>query len=92
VIRELGKRTFDLILVIPGLVVLLPFLLCIALAIRFKLGVPVFFIQERPGFGGKPFKLYKFRTMTDARDNVGNLLPDVVRLTSFGYGMFSRAT
>ena len=84
------KRIFDLVLVIPGLAVLFPFLLCIALAVRFKLGSPVIFSQERPGQGGKPFMLYKFRTMTDARDTRGNLLPDSKRLTRFGH--FLRAT
>lgn len=67
-ICRLGKRIFDLVLVIPGLAVLLPFLLCIALAVRFKLGSPVLFRQKRPGLGGKPFELYKFRTMIDTRD------------------------
>jgi len=90
VIREIEKRTLDLILVISGLLILLPFLICIAVAIRFKLGVPVFFRQDRTGINGKPFKLYKFRTMTHSRDNEGNLLPDEKRLTSFG--RFLRAT
>ena len=89
-IREIEKRTLDLILVISGLLILLPFLICIAVAIRFKLGVPVFFRQDRTGINGKPFKLYKFRTMTHSRDNEGNLLPDEKRLTSFG--RFLRAT
>lgn len=55
-----------------------------ALLIRMKLGSPVIFKQQRPGLHGKPFYLYKFRTMTDARDENGDLLPDSVRLTSFG--------
>jgi sugar transferase EpsL len=84
-IRRLQKKIFDLVLVIPGLAVLLPFLLCIALWGRLKLGSPVLFSQERPGLGGKPFKLYKFRTMTDSRDTHGNLLPDSERLTPFGH-------
>jgi sugar transferase EpsL len=88
--RRLQKRAFDLVLVIPGLPVLLPLLLCIALAVRFKLGSPVLFSQERPGRGGKPFTLYKFRTMNDAKDATGHLLPDAERLTPFG--KFLRST
>lgn len=55
-----------------------------ALLVRIKLGSPVLFKQERPGLNGKVFTLYKFRTMTDEKDSEGNLLPDEVRLTSFG--------
>ena len=62
----------------------------LAAAIRCKLGVPVLFRQQRPGLGGRPFWLLKFRTMTDACDACGNLLPDAARLTSFG--LFLRAT
>lgn len=83
-IRGVAKRIFDLVLVIPGMMVLLPFLLFIGLVVRFKLGSPVLFSQIRPGLDGKPFKLYKFRTMTDGRDDKGVLLPDALRLTSFG--------
>ena len=79
-----GKRLFDLVLVIPTLIVLAPILGVLALLVRFKLGKPVFFRQQRPGLRGKPFTLYKFRTMTDARDAQGNLLPDAERLTPFG--------
>jgi sugar transferase EpsL len=56
----------------------------LALLVRVNLGAPVLFRQTRPGLHGKPFTLYKFRTMTDARDTQGNLLPDAVRLTPFG--------
>jgi sugar transferase EpsL len=56
----------------------------LALLVRIKLGTPVFFRQERPGLHGKPFQMVKFRTMTDARDAQGNLLPDAERLTRFG--------
>jgi len=78
------KRIFDLILVIPGLVLLLPVIIVIAVLIRFKLGSPSFFIQMRPGLNGLPFSMYKFRTMTNERDTTGNLLPDSQRLTDFG--------
>lgn len=88
--RNFVKRIFDLILIIPGLVVLLPVLAAAALLVRIKLGKPVLFRQMRPGFQGKPFALYKFRTMTDARDAKGKLLPDAQRLTVFG--RFLRST
>jgi len=78
------KRFFDLLLVISALLGLFPLLCFLAVLIRWKLGSPVFFTQQRPGICGRPFILYKFRTMTDARDDEGNLLPDAVRLTSFG--------
>ncbi len=64
---------------------LAPLLIVIGIAIRVKLGSPVFFVQERPGLAGYPFTLYKFRTMTDAKDSEGRLLSDVVRLTRFGF-------
>ncbi len=83
-IREYEKRIFDLILVIPGLLLLLPFLMCIAIAVSFKLGMPVLFRQERPGVGGRPFRLIKFRTMTDDQDDEGRLLPDAARMIPFG--------
>lgn len=78
------KRLFDLLVTIPALLVLAPFLLALALLVRLKLGAPVLFRQQRPGLHGKPFTLYKFRTMTDTRDAQGNLLPDAERLTAFG--------
>jgi sugar transferase EpsL len=82
--RNFVKRIFDLILIIPALVVLVPVLAAAALVVRIKLGSPVLFRQMRPGFQGKPFELYKFRTMTDARGHDGALLPDAARLTRFG--------
>ena len=82
--RISGKRLFDLALVIPTLIVLSPVLCVLALLVRTKLGSPVLFCQERPGLHGKPFVIYKFRTMTNARDEDGNLLPDEKRLTPFG--------
>ena len=78
------KRLLDLILSACALVVLSPVLLVIAILVRWKLGSPVIFCQERPGKDEKIFKMYKFRSMTDARDEDGNLLPDEVRLTKFG--------
>ncbi len=85
-----GKRIFDLALTIPGLVVLFPILAVTALLVRIILGSPVLFRQQRPGLNEKPFYLFKFRTMTDARDTSGTLLPDAERLTAFG--RFLRAT
>src|SRR5947209_2080575 len=82
--RKVGKRLFDLIFTGPVLLVLAPFLLVIAFLIRLKLGSPVLFRQQRPGLRGKPFMIYKFRTMSDARDAAGNLLPDGDRMTRFG--------
>jgi sugar transferase EpsL len=79
-----GKRIFDLALALPGLIAFSPVLAGIALMVRAKLGSPVLFRQERPGLGGQPFMIYKFRTMTDARDSYGELLDDGERLTRFG--------
>lgn len=67
-----------------GLLVCSPILAVVALLVRLKLGAPILFRQQRPGLHGKPFMLYKFRTMTDARDADGHLLPDAERLTNFG--------
>lgn len=78
------KRLFDFIISVPALVLLSPLFVVVALLVRFKLGTPVFFRQRRPGLHGRPFMMFKFRTMTDARDNSGVLLPDAQRLTPFG--------
>lgn len=78
------KRVFDMICASLGLVLLSPVMSAIALLVRIKLGKPVIFTQERPGKDEKIFKLYKFRSMSDARDGEGNLLPDEVRLGTFG--------
>lgn len=78
------KRPQDVLLSLFSLIVLSPLLLITAVLVRAKLGSPVIFKQKRPGLNGKIFTLYKFRTMTDARDKHGNLLPDEVRLTKFG--------
>ena len=78
------KRLFDLMLSLFALVVSAFPLLVVALLIRLKLGRPVLFFQQRPGYLGRPFWLLKFRTMTNARDTSGSLLPDAQRLTTFG--------
>lgn len=78
------KRFLDAFLSTGALIVLSPIFLFIAVLVRFKLGSPVLFAQDRPGRDEQIFKLYKFRTMTDERDENGGLLPDSVRLTSFG--------
>lgn len=78
------KRLLDVVLSALALVVLSPILLIVAILVRVKLGSPVIFKQPRPGKNEKIFNMYKFRTMTDARDADGNLLPDEVRLTAFG--------
>lgn len=82
--RSFFKRFFDVLLSGCALVVLSPVLLVVAILVRTKLGSPVIFCQERPGKDEKIFKMYKFRSMTDARDENGELLPDEVRLTKFG--------
>lgn len=74
----------DVILALLALIILSPVLLVVAVLVRVKLGSPVIFKQERPGLNGKVFKLYKFRTMSDEKDADGNLLPDEVRLGTFG--------
>ena len=78
------KRPQDFVLALIATVILSPVLLVTAVLVRAKLGSPVLFRQERPGRNAKVFRLYKFRTMTDAKDKDGNLLPDEVRLTAFG--------
>lgn len=78
------KRPIDYIAALLSLFFLSPLLGIAALLVRIKLGSPVIFTQERPGKDGKIFTLYKFRTMTDARDENGELLPDEARLTGFG--------
>jgi len=84
--RELpvSKRIFDLIAVVLGLILLSPFILLTALFVRIFLGTPILFRQQRPGYKGQPFYIYKFRTMADASDPAGNLLPDAQRLTRLG--------
>ena len=79
-----SKRIFDLIATLLGLIFLSPFILLTALCIAFFLGTPIIFRQQRPGYKGQPFFIYKFRTMTEASDSAGNLLPDSERLTRLG--------
>ncbi len=78
------KRPLDFVLALMSLIVLWPVLLVVGILVRVKLGSPVIFKQKRPGKDEKIFTLYKFRTMTDERDQSGELLPDEVRLTKFG--------
>ncbi|WP_029215676.1 sugar transferase [Kallotenue papyrolyticum] len=85
-----SKRLIDLAVSATALIVLAPVLALLAVLVRVRLGAPVLFRQQRPGLHGQPFTLYKFRTMTDARDAQGRLLPDAQRLTRFG--RFLRST
>lgn len=82
--KKLFKRMMDVILSIIALIILCPILLGVAILVRVKLGSPILFKQERPGLNEKIFILYKFRTMTNKRDEAGNLFPDEIRLTHFG--------
>lgn len=82
--RNYLKRPMDVILSLVAIIMFLPLILIIAILVRTKLGNPVIFKQKRPGLNEKIFTLYKFRTMTDERDENGELLPDKIRLTRFG--------
>lgn len=82
--RLFFKRFLDFILSLLAIVILSPIYIIVAILVRIKLGSPVVFCQKRPGRNEKIFKMYKFRTMTDEKDEEGNLLPDEIRLTSFG--------
>ena len=84
------KRLLDIIAASIALILLSPIIIVVAILVNKKLGSPIFFQQVRPGLGGKPFKMVKFRTMLDAVDSQGNPLPDEVRLTDFG--KFLRST
>jgi len=90
VYRRYIKRPMDFILSLIAIIVLSPVFLVVAVLVRVKLGSPIIFKQERPGLNEKIFTLYKFRSMTDERDENGELLPDSVRLTKFG--KFLRST
>jgi sugar transferase EpsL len=79
-----GKRALDLAVSLAGLALLSPFLLFLAWLIRLWMGRPVIFTQERPGKNGRPFTIFKFRTMTNAVDRVGKLLPEGERMTELG--------
>lgn len=84
------KRLFDLVVAILLLALLAPVFVVLALLVRVRLGAPVIFVQQRPGKDGRGFRMMKFRTMTDARNAGGELLPDADRLTAFG--LWLRAT
>lgn len=88
--QKYGKRLLDLSLALPALLVASPLLACVAVPVRAKLGSPTLFRQVRPGLGGRPFTIYKFRTMRDATDREGKPLPDAERLPRLG--RFLRAT
>ena len=85
-----SKRLFDLLVTALGLVIILPLMLLLSLLVWIFLGIPILFRQQRPGYKGRPFITYKFRTMTDLTGPDGNLLPDAQRLTPFG--RFLRST
>src|SRR5574340_1263958 len=80
----LGKRLFDMVFAALSILILSPVLLILALLVRSFIGRPVLFWQDRPGYKGRPFRMVKFRSMSDARDAHGGLLPDQDRLTPFG--------
>lgn len=85
-----SKRLFDVFIAVLGLLILAPILLILAFFVRIFHGTPIFFVQTRPGYRGKPFKIRKFRTMTNRSAPDGSLLPDAERLTRFG--RFLRST
>ena len=85
-----SKRFFDLLVALLGLIILTPILLILVLLVRVFHGTPILFIQNRPGYKGKSFQIYKFRTMTNRSALDGSLLPDAERMTPFG--RFLRAT
>lgn len=82
--RRFFKRPMDFILSLMAIIILSPLLIIVSILVRLKLGSPVLFKQKRPGLNEKIFTMYKFRTMTDEKDENGELLPDSVRLTKFG--------
>ena len=84
------KRLLDIIASLCALLILAPLLLALAVLVRIKLGSPVLFKQARPGLNAQPFYMLKFRSMSDEKDQAGNLLPDEQRLTKFG--LFLRAS
>lgn len=87
---SLATRAFNLAIALPAIALLSPVLVAVTALVRLKLGRPILFKQERPGYGGRPFTVYKFRTMTEAVDASGKRLPDADRLTRFG--SFLRST
>ncbi|KPA16774.1 sugar transferase [Candidatus Magnetomorum sp. HK-1] len=84
------KRCFDIVFSVVVIIFLSPLMICISVFIRFSMGAGIFFRQQRPGTNGKPFYIYKFRTMCNATDSKGNFLPDKDRLTALG--IFLRKT
>lgn len=82
--KHFFKRLLDIVLSLIAIIILSPIYIIVAILVKTKLGSPVLFTQERPGKNEKIFKMYKFRSMTDEKDEEGNLLPDEVRLTKFG--------
>ncbi|KIO68299.1 hypothetical protein B4065_1648 [Caldibacillus thermoamylovorans] len=88
--RKFIKRPMDFILSLIAIIVLIPVFLVVAILVKIKLGSPILFKQQRPGLDEKIFTMYKFRTMTDERDENGELLPDSIRLTKLG--RFLRST
>jgi lipopolysaccharide/colanic/teichoic acid biosynthesis glycosyltransferase len=84
-----SKRAFDLALTLPGLILISPLLLVLALLVLASHGWPILFKQQRPGYQGRPFWLYKFRTMRDLRDDTGKMQPDEQRLTGLGHWLRS---
>ena len=78
------KRFFDLVLILLSFPLLFPVFIIVALLVKWKLGSPILYSQVRPGLNAKPFKMFKFRSMTDAKDKNGELLSDAERLTKFG--------
>jgi lipopolysaccharide/colanic/teichoic acid biosynthesis glycosyltransferase len=85
-----SKRLFDLVLTSIGLILISPVLVILTILVWIIHGRPIFFCQIRPGYHGVPFRLYKYRTMLEARDERGNLLSDTKRITKFGH--FLRST
>jgi len=82
--KKFWKRLFDILISLGLIIVLSPLFLVLLGAVYWKMGRPVIFTQPRPGLNGRPFKMYKFRTMTDEKDNAGKLLPDEKRITPLG--------
>lgn len=85
--RKAGKRAIDLAVGLPLLILTMPIQAIVAALVRLNLGSPVLFSQLRPGRNGKPFRIYKFRTMRDAVDSTGSPLPDEQRVTTFGHAL-----
>ncbi len=82
--KKYFKRPFDFIISLIAIILLSPIMLIVAILVRIKLGSPIIFCQERPGKDEKIFRMYKFRTMTDEKDDRGDFLADEIRLTMFG--------